>query len=154
MFTAQQWNNWTLFSVMCLFDLLPTEHFRCWQSFVLACRRLCQVSISQDDITVADALLLKFYKQCIEFYGPPQTCTYTVTLLTAFGPSHTFWLFAFERYNGLLGKKPSNNHSIELQLMCHFLKDNLSLQFFCSIEGNPHADYFWGIVFNFPLIII
>ena len=36
-----------------------------------------------------------------------------------------FWLFSFERYNGILGKQPSNNRSIEPQLMHSFLRDNL-----------------------------
>ena len=41
-----------------------------------------------------------------------------------FGPLHGFWLYAFERYNGLLGTMPHNNHSIEVQIMNRFLKDN------------------------------
>ena len=154
-FTAQQWKNWTLyFSVMCLFDLLPSEHFKCWQSYVLACRRLCQVSLSPADITVADGLFLKFCQQCVHLYGP-LTITPNMHLhchlsecIKDFGPSHAFWLFAFERYNGLLGKEPNNNRSIELQLMHRFLKDNLSLQFLSGSEDSPHADYFKDIVFN------
>lgn len=31
-YTAEQWKNWTLiYSVYCLKDILPEEHFRCWQ---------------------------------------------------------------------------------------------------------------------------
>ena len=41
-----------------------------------------------------------------------------------FGPLHGFWLYAFERYNGLLGAMPHNNHSIEVQIMNRFLRDN------------------------------
>ena len=41
-----------------------------------------------------------------------------------FGPLHGFWLYAFERYNGLLGSMPHNNHSIEVQIMNRVLKDN------------------------------
>ena len=37
-----------------------------------------------------------------------------------YGPLHNFWLFAFERFNGLLGKLPNNNHSIEVQMMRRF----------------------------------
>ena len=44
-----------------------------------------------------------------------------------FGPLHGFWLYSFERYNGLLGKQPTNNRSIELQLIKRFLKDNAHL---------------------------
>ena len=69
--SGSTFKNWVLyFSLMCLFDLLPSEHLRCWQSFVLACRRLCQASISQADITIANGFLLKFCRKCVELYGP------------------------------------------------------------------------------------
>ena len=45
-----------------------------------------------------------------------------------YGPLHGFWLFSFERYNGLLGEFPHNNRSIELQLMNRFIRDNSSLR--------------------------
>ncbi|KAK2552418.1 hypothetical protein P5673_026500 [Acropora cervicornis] len=36
-YTASQWKNWTLFySLFVLDGLLPEEHMRCWQAFVLA----------------------------------------------------------------------------------------------------------------------
>ena len=35
-----------------------------------------------------------------------------------------FWLFSFERYNGILGKQSTNCGGIEIQLMSRFLKDN------------------------------
>ena len=40
-----------------------------------------------------------------------------------FGPIYAFWLFSFEMYDGLLGNFPTNNRSIELQLMRKFLRD-------------------------------
>ena len=150
-FTAQQWKNWVLyFSVMCVFDVFPTEHFKCWQCFVLACRRLCQKTLSQADLTIADGLLLKFCKKCVDLYGP-RSITPNMHLhchIRDFGPCHSFWLFSFERYNGILGKEPNNNRSVELQLMTRFLKDNLSLQFASAANESEHADYFRNFVFN------
>ena len=46
-----------------------------------------------------------------------------------FGPSHGFWLFAFERYNGLMGKQPNNNRSIEVQFMQRFIDNHKPLPF-------------------------
>ena len=48
-----------------------------------------------------------------------------------YGPIHSFWLFSFEPYNGILGNQTNNNRLIEPQLMQHFLHDNMaySLQF-------------------------
>ena len=33
-----------------------------------------------------------------------------------------FWLFSFERYNGMLGSIPTNNRNIEVQLMSNFVQ--------------------------------
>lgn len=44
-------------------------------------------------------------KECIEDYGPV----------------NSFWCFAFERYNGILGSTYFNNRSIEIQLMRKFV---------------------------------
>lgn len=47
--------------------------------------------------------------------------------LLDYGPVYAFWLFSFERYNGILGKSPTNNHNIESQLLEHFIEDNYIL---------------------------
>ena len=49
--------------------------------------------------------------------------------LLDFGPVQEFWLFSFERYNGILGKQPTNNRVIEPQLMQRFLRDNVAISF-------------------------
>ena len=38
-----------------------------------------------------------------------------------YGPVYSFWLFPFERLNGILGKFHTNCHGISLQLMRRFL---------------------------------
>lgn len=35
--------------------------------------------------------------------------------LLDYGPAHVFWLFSFERYNGILENIPNNNRSIEMR---------------------------------------
>ena len=40
-----------------------------------------------------------------------------------YGPVYAFWLFSFERYNGILGSYKTNNRSIEIQLMRHFVQE-------------------------------
>ena len=47
-----------------------------------------------------------------------------------YGPLHGFWLYAFERYNGILGTIPNNNRSIEVQLMRRFLRERHFLPLF------------------------
>ena len=43
--------------------------------------------------------------------------------INEYGPTYGFWLFSFERYNGMLGKFPNNQKHIEVQLMKHFEKE-------------------------------
>ena len=69
-YTAEQWKNWTLiYSIFCLQGILPEEHFRCWQTFVLACKSLCQSAITKTELDIADGLILKFCKSVETLYG-------------------------------------------------------------------------------------
>ena len=43
--------------------------------------------------------------------------------LLDFGSLHTFWCYAFERYNGILGAFHTNQKSIEAQLMRKFCQE-------------------------------
>ena len=60
-FTAEQWKNWViLYSMYALRGILPQEHYRCWQTYVLACFHICRRAITDTDITKADLLLINF----------------------------------------------------------------------------------------------
>ena len=74
-FTADQYKNWTLYySIPALHGLLDDNLLECWRRFVLACLRLCKKSISVEDITVADALLLQFCQESMALPLLLQTC--------------------------------------------------------------------------------
>ena len=115
---------------------------------MLACRRLCKFSITADDVTVADALLLRFCKRTVELYGSDAITPnmhmhcHLASCIREFGPAHSFWLFPFERYNGILEGQPTNNRSIELQLMRRFQKDNMHLHLHHEAKQWPCADHF------------
>ena len=53
-----------------------------------------------------------------------------------YGPMSSFLLFSFERYNGLLVDEPTNNRSMELQLINRFIKDNAHLHLLSSIPSD------------------
>ena len=61
-----------------------------------------------------------------------RTCIYThlADCVFDYGPVSGFWLFSFERYNGILGDFCTNDKSVELQLMRKFVKD----QAICDLE--------------------
>lgn len=76
-----------------------------------------------DAITECHSLLVTFCTKFQQLYGP-ELCTINLHLhchihecLQDYGPGCSFWLFACERMNGLLGSVPTNHHSIEVQLM-------------------------------------
>ena len=147
--TAEQWKSWTLyFSVYCLVDLLPKPRLECWRHFVLACRRLCKFSITNDDITIADVLLLRFCKRSVQLYGSEAITPnmhmhcHLTNCIREFGPFHSFWLFPFERYNGILEGQPSNNRSIEIQLMRRFQNDTSHLHLYHEMKKWPNAELF------------
>ena len=129
-FTADQLKNWTtLFSLMVLINRFSKDDIECWRHFVLAVRLLCNQTITLNDISLADALLIYFCKRVQRMYGndviTPNMhlhCHLKECILD-YGTIYSFWLFSFERFNGILEHYPSNNRNIEVCLMNRFLTD-------------------------------
>ena len=120
-FTADQWRNWTLLYSRCsLKHLLPVRDYVCWQKFVKSCHLFCRRSISLQQIEEADCLILEFCNMFEQIYGK-EHCTINSHLhghlkecIMDFGPVYSFWLFSFERLNGVLGSYHTNCHDISL----------------------------------------
>lgn len=143
--TAEQWMLWVnYYSVYCLYGLISTTHLECWRHFVLASRLLCRHETNSSEIQLADALLMRFCHKFEDLYGKeavrPNTHLHAhlTECVRDYGPMSSFWLFAFERFNGILGNEPTNNRSIEIQLMTRFLKDNAHLELLLSVP--PASD--------------
>lgn len=133
-FTAAQFKNWvTLYSIPCLYGKVEERHLECWRSFVIACRLLCKHTLEMNDIQLADALLQNFCKKVELLYGRSAVTPnmhmhgHLKEVIEDFGPLHAFWLFSYERFNGILGKYPNNNKSIEVQIMSKFAQESDSL---------------------------
>ena len=111
--------------------------------------RLCKFQLSQDDLSVADALLLQFCKRVKNLFGVNALTPnihmhcHVVRCMKDFGPAHSFWLFPFEHYNGILGSQPTNNRSVEVQLMRRFHTDNT---FLSSAKNMQFSKYFNDLV--------
>ena len=107
----------------CLSGILPSEHFRCWQTFALACKYFCQPINSQTDLEIADGMLIKFCKSVESLYGNLSITPnmhmhgHLKEVILYHGPITGFWCFSFERFNGILGSTTTNKRSVELQLM-------------------------------------
>ena len=116
-----------MYSLIALKDILPDGHYRCWHTFVLACHLMCSQGISHAGVSLMDHHLITFCKMVEQLFGI-SACTPNLHLhghlqecFLDYGPSDSFWLFAFERLNGILGLLSTNNQAIEIQLMRKFL---------------------------------
>lgn len=131
-FTAEQWKNWTLFfSLFALKDVIPRPHYNCWHLFVKACYCLCRRSLSSSQVSEGDTYLMEFCRSFAELYGS-EHCTLNMHLhghlaecIRDYGPVYSFWCFAFERMNGILGSYHVNNHHISIQLTRRFLDSKM-----------------------------
>ena len=106
-FTADQWKNWVVhFSTIALRDIIGGEVIECWRHFVLACRTLCTKQITIEQVKLGDALLLQFCRRTERLFG--KDCItpnmhlhcHLCECVMDYGPLHSFWCFAYERYNG------------------------------------------------------
>lgn len=114
---------------MALKGTLPDSHYQCWYIFVEACHLICSRTISIDNILRLDQLLMRFCN-CFEATYGSDACTPNLHLhahlkncFLDYGPSSSFWLFAFERFNGILGSVSTNHQAIETQLMRKFISN-------------------------------
>ena len=120
-FTADQFKNLVgIYSIPALYGILPPQHFECWRHFVLASRILCKQNLTKQDIILMDALLLQFCNKTQQLYGDTSITPnmrlhgHLKEVINDFGSVYEFWLFSFERYNGILGNQPHNNVSLNL----------------------------------------
>ena len=142
-FTADQWKNWIIiFSPILLRGLIGNEHWRCWMLFVTACSiftsRILRLTYAKE----ADDRILSFCKSYLHLYSK-KSCTMNMHLhlhllqcILDYGSTSGFWLYAFERYNGLLGSFHTNSKSVESQLLKTFL-ERQSLTITSNIFDNP-----------------
>ena len=153
-FKADQWKQWTVvFSIFALHGVLENRHLNCWRKFVKACTILDASIITKHAVEEAHALLLTFCTEAEELYGPDAITinmhlhTHLKECILDFGPPASFWVFGFERFNGYLGDYPTNNRSVEIQMMRKFIRDieyrslTLQTQVCGEILDHPSFDF-------------
>ena len=127
--TADQWRIWTLlYSSYCLHSVLPSRHLKMLESFMKACTLMCSKVITKALCKLATEFILHFCSEFELLFGKAACfpnmhfACHIPSCLLRFGPAQGFWLFSFERYNGLLGVAQLNHKTITVQLMQHFLR--------------------------------
>ena len=89
---------------------------------------MCSRAISRAGVSEMDCYMMSFCKMISLVLVPVHlTCIYMGMFKSVFfdyGPADAFWLFAFERLNGILGAVSTNHQAIEVQLMRKFFPIN------------------------------
>ncbi len=106
--------------------MIDSDDLECWRHFVLA--------YSQRSLTLTD-VNLEFCRRVERIYGNNVITPnmhmhcHLKDVLLDYGPVYGFWLFSYERYNGILQHQPTSNRCIEIQIMRRFLQDNTAYAF-------------------------
>ena len=70
--TGEQWMLWVnYYSIYCMHGILTEDEMECWRSFVFASRLLSPSSISNENVALADTLLLSFCRRFENLHGSP-----------------------------------------------------------------------------------
>ena len=111
------------------------------RKFVIACTYICNRILTIRNVEICGNYLKQFCVSFERLYGK-QLITpnmhlhcHLVDCIYDYGPVYSFWLFSFERYNGLLGKIPSNKRGIEIQFMKRFTRESVILSRELPMEG-------------------
>ena len=136
-FTADEWKYWiVLYSLYALHGVIPNVHYNCWAIFVESCRLFCLPVLCVQQIERAHYLLVVFCTEFERLYGSMH-CTPNMHMavhikenILDYGPLSSFWVFAFERYNGVLQHFQKSWLGPEKQM----LKKLLSMQHLYSCE--------------------
>ncbi|XP_074095725.1 uncharacterized protein LOC141525232 [Cotesia typhae] len=153
MWKATEWRSWLLFySVICLKGILPQKYVNHLALLVEAVCILLSNKITNDDLKIAETLIIKYVIYYQEYFGE-KSMTYNVHLLTHIphsvfnlGPLqfHNTFIFENENHFLLLLQKSPNNISIQIARRYLFKKAllplknkiNLSEEFFKFCEKN------------------
>ena len=135
--TADDWRVWTLaYSPVVLASVLSAERYRHWILFVDACRLLVRTRITYDDIADAHTKLVEFVDETARLYTDAAVTPnmhlhlHLRDVLQDFGPVYSVWLFAFERYNGIVKDADTNQKDcFKLTFMKRFIEKTGALDF-------------------------
>ncbi|KAG1450441.1 hypothetical protein G6F56_008350 [Rhizopus delemar] len=127
---ADEWRVWChSLSPVLLKGHLPTKEFDHWMLFVDATRLLCQPSITEEDLSIANNLLLQFCSEMATIYAVHKVMSnmhfhmHLKQGILDYGPIYAYWLFNFERYNGDIKMAETNRKgAIERTFSRVFLK--------------------------------
>lgn len=146
--TADQLRTWLhVYSIYATYGLVENVDLNIWRIFEKACRLISGKSVKIGEAMQAHDL---FRMYCVAFrnrYGR-ECCTmnhhlhgHQLECILDFGPIYAFWLFSFERYNGIFEHFHTNNRDVAAQLFRKFLTSQMVAERMGSYSHGH--DLFW-----------
>ena len=112
-----------------------------------ACTLLSPACIQYEVLANVEYHLKEFGKGIGGLFGPAAATPnmhmqmHITEVVQQYGPLYACWLFAFERYNGVLSDIQTNNKQIEVQIMRRFMEAGLADTLEDKLPGE-HAQHF------------
>lgn len=129
-FNGEELKNWILyFSAFCMYSHLSEDAYSCWMHFVNACCQFSRPVIDMTQVKEGNEALLRFCRSFESLYGSDLVkpnmhfATHIIDCILDFGPIYGFWLFSFERMNGIMGSYHTNQRAVETQIFHKFLRN-------------------------------
>ncbi len=109
--TADQWKTFIMVhATPCMWDMLGNTDHKILGNFVRVCTLLVSRIIEEHHLVEAETRLLAMSQLIEEKYGAEAITSnihlslHIPDICRDYGPTYAYWLFAFERMNGILGK--------------------------------------------------
>ena len=148
---TEQWLNWAnYYSLYCLHRILPSEHIECGRLLVLSSRTLCKPFLSRLELALAKGLMSRFCERFESLYGS-NSVTPNLHMHSHLADCSvimdSYILFGYLAMNAIVASspsnEPSNNRSIELQLLKQFINDNLCYELLHYQSENDEVGEFF-----------
>ena len=130
--TAAQWKTYIISCARpCMYKLLPERAYRCLVMLSEIVTLIALPIFTTDLIISLYRLLSDHHRMFCQIYGKwAVTVNYHMSLhlpdmILDFGPPHSFWCFAYERFNGILAGTPNSNRCVEIEVANRFMRDFL-----------------------------
>ncbi|KAG1810737.1 hypothetical protein EV424DRAFT_1571382, partial [Suillus variegatus] len=109
-------------------------------------RILASRSISMAQARTGQSFLAHYCLECLQLRIPltinHQASMHTAEMIKKCGPVYAWWLFAFERFNGMLERVHHNGHDggrIELTLLQNWVQTHLIYEYLLALPADTHS---------------
>jgi hypothetical protein len=120
-----------------------------YQAILFLCtgvRILASRTISMAQARTGQSFLAHYCLECLQLRIPltinHQASMHTADMIKKFGPVYAWWLFAFERFNGMLERVHHNGHDggrIELTLLRNWVQTHLIYEYLLALPADTHS---------------